>query len=494
MDAKCEAHPIVLLGFPLRYNKPNMDRVRAEAMAKRLIGTVVDGWLIRDFVNHGKSAVVFRGERAGQTAAVKVFDPELVARFGKDHQLRRIGREKALLGLHHQNLIEIFDGGECSSTGLLYIAMAFTDAPNLATVLSDAPRERIWPLIEQVAAAAQFLEQRSLAHRDIKPDNIAITTDFRQAILLDLGVIRPIGDPTLTDEDYPLFVGTLQYSSPEFLFRDEDDTAPGWRGVTFYQLGAVLHDMLMKKRLFAESAHPFARLVEAIRHDKPDIRAEDVPQELVFLASNCLVKDPALRLQLVTWSDFAVAKSDGASAFAAKERIRKRLLIAQSTGLSISLREEDREARETLRVLDHIQSQVQATAKEECIASGLFPPVELHESASSSLDTSHFRLYIRPSSSFGLTVGVSVWFDVTLLHCAAQVISVSCRTGIGPTPIDFPTDHAPVIAIFEGVFNDVVLRKRINDMLYLILDYVQGNQNVDGSATQFIDIRLPGNS
>jgi serine/threonine protein kinase len=106
----------------------------------------------------------------------------------------------------------------------------------LSQILSELPRNQIWPLIEQIASAAQFLENLGFAHRDIKPDNIVVTEDFADAVLLDLGVLKPFAGNQVTDLEKTPFIGTLQYSSPEFLKRVEEPTMDGWRALTFYQL------------------------------------------------------------------------------------------------------------------------------------------------------------------------------------------------------------------------------------------------------------------
>jgi serine/threonine protein kinase len=185
-------------------------------MSQELIGRRVGGWLIHRFLGAGKSAVVFEAERDRTRGALKLFDPELVERFGKATQLARIERERSLIGKHHLHLVQVLDGGECAESGHLYVAMELIDAPHLGSSLTLVPRDKIATILRQIASAARFLEEKGLAHRDIKPDNIAILTDFSRAVLLDLGVLRPFGDSSLTDEDAGVFVGTLRYSSPEF--------------------------------------------------------------------------------------------------------------------------------------------------------------------------------------------------------------------------------------------------------------------------------------
>jgi len=115
-------------------------------------------------VNHGKSALVVKAIRTGEEAALKIFDPDLVDRFGRSIQLGRIQREKSLIGKSHPHLIEIKNGGACQDTNYLYIAMAYLPHKNLAQILSYLPHDRIFPIIGQVAEAAKYLEQMGLVH------------------------------------------------------------------------------------------------------------------------------------------------------------------------------------------------------------------------------------------------------------------------------------------------------------------------------------------
>jgi serine/threonine protein kinase len=263
-----------------------MDTIVAKRIETELVGREVGDWRIEGRIDQGKSAVVFRAAGDGGLAAVKVFDPEMVERYGKTTQLARIERELQLRGRHHPNLIKILGGGECAKTGYLFVAMDLVDAPNLGSVLKSVPPARIWPIISQVASAARFLESLGLAHRDIKAGNIAVSRDYQQAVLLDLGVLRPFGVTGLTDTEKQSFVGTLQYSPPEFLVREEEDSPDGWRAVTFYQLGAVLHDLIMGEPIFANQCEPYGLLARAVERVIPKIENTLVPADLVVLAAS----------------------------------------------------------------------------------------------------------------------------------------------------------------------------------------------------------------
>jgi len=143
-----------------------------------IVGSTIGGWRVLELLGAGKSATVFKAVRARKNAALKVFDSRLVDEFGRESQLNRIQRELSIKNHSHPNLVKILDGGECSTTGHLYVAMELVNAPNLASVITKVPRSSIRRIISQIASAAKFLEDLDLVHRDIKPDNIVIDSEF----------------------------------------------------------------------------------------------------------------------------------------------------------------------------------------------------------------------------------------------------------------------------------------------------------------------------
>jgi serine/threonine protein kinase len=299
-----------------------MDSAQALALRKCLEDQVVGGWNIGGFLGNGKSAVVMAARKEERRGAIKIFHPELIERFGKEVQLERIRRETSLIGFRQENLIEILDGGECRKTGFLFIVMEQLDWKNLRDLLPQIPNENIHLIIRDIALAARFLEDRALVHRDIKPENIAINDSYTSAKLLDLGVLRPFGIAGLTDVDARPFIGTLRYSSPEFLRRQEEDSPEGWRAISIYQIGAVLHDLLMKVELFHEYSEPYSILVGAVQEVVPDIHGSDA--DLVRICKHSLVKSPKTRLELVGWRDFIPDEDGAVEASALREKIRMR--------------------------------------------------------------------------------------------------------------------------------------------------------------------------
>lgn len=451
-----------------------MDSVRANKLLRELVGKRVGKWQILSLLGHGKSAAVFKASCDGLFVAVKVFDSELVERFGRDVQIARINRELTLRDQKHEHIVQIYDGGECPETKNLYVAMQLAEWPTLINVLGDVPRTQIWPLITQLAEAARFLERAGLVHRDIKPDNVIVKLDFTRCLLLDFGVLRPIGVTGLTDgEDQRAFVGTLQYSSPEFLFRQEKDDTEGWRALTFYQLGAVLHDMIMQQRLFGQSSMPFARLVEAVKNDEPTVRAQDVPPDLVLLARNCLVKDPVLRLRLVKWEDF-MPSAENTSGMAVKERIRKRVIMKRGQSGATKDERNEQDIRETRRQLEKIQSMVQEVIRHESTGADIFPPFEIHEWASPDPTKSCFCVTYCTSGEYSLSRCLRVVFSVELLDKTSRSIALRIDSCLSDQPVD-PTSLVKRTGIkaFEGACEEPVVAARIKEQLYNVLDKAQ---------------------
>lgn len=163
-----------------------MDSVKAAALENDLQGKEIGEWKIERLINHGKSAAVFLGTKDSEQAAIKIFDDELIAKYGDDQQVARIERELTLVGKTHPHLVRILSGGVDTHTKNHYIVMEYLPHKNMKECLGTIPIEDISLYIGQIASAANFLEQQDLVHRDIKPENIVVDLSNKMATLLDL--------------------------------------------------------------------------------------------------------------------------------------------------------------------------------------------------------------------------------------------------------------------------------------------------------------------
>ena len=259
-------------------------------------------------VGNGNSASVYQVSINAQHAALKVYDPKFFQGDNREVGRRRVVDQMSLKGHGHPNLIDFIEAGPILDT--YYLLMEYYPWKSLDHFLKIIDRSEIGAIISKVASAAEFLEERGFVHRDIKPANILVSENSEDTKLLDLGVMRTItatDQQNGTDHGYALpFVATAQYSSPAYLFREQLPTEEMWQALTFYQLGAVLHDLIMSEPIFAKEmrSQNRYRVAAAVLLTTPEVRALDIPPRLITLARQCLLKEDDARLKRVSWSSF----------------------------------------------------------------------------------------------------------------------------------------------------------------------------------------------
>ncbi|WP_035645945.1 protein kinase [Flavobacterium sp. ASV13] len=278
-----------------------MDKQKSLELEKQIKGQLIGGFKVLELINNGKSAAVFKAEKDGSFFALKIFDNDLVERFGHEIQTKRIEQEIALKNHSIANLVKIFEGGNTELDGQKYyfLVMELISGSNLMEYikLTEYDQNFAIKVLEKLnETTEQLLTEKGIAHRDIKPENIMVN-DENDIILMDLGVLKLVGAKSFSDEEEKSFVGTLRYAPPEFLLRTEVDSLDGWRAINLYQIGATLHDIIMKKELFSDKI-PYSNLVIAIKDDVPQVSSSLFSFEFLQLTRDMLTKDWQKRLQL----------------------------------------------------------------------------------------------------------------------------------------------------------------------------------------------------
>ncbi len=321
--------------------------------ARAICKTHYPAFSVKRCIGAGASAAVFEIASADKNFALKVYDPKFFSGKNRRVEKQRIRLQLDLRRHGRADLVQIFDAQEINESA--FILMELIPWRSLDKELGKIGPPSIRPIISQVAGAARYLEERRMTHRDIKPANIMVSPDHKQAKLLDLGVIRALdaGDEPLSDTGGELaFVATAQYSSPEYLFRLGEHNDEFWRGLTFYQLGGVLHDMIVGVPLFDKEAKTKNKyvLAHAVLFKVPTVPANTTDPSLVRLARSALNKDLRIRLRRVSWFDFSGTE-------ATEHDLRSRLGL----GAAASKRA-DRTRLEALRIqLDEIAKAIRNT-------------------------------------------------------------------------------------------------------------------------------------
>lgn len=385
-------------------NKDLLNRLRplAEAYLKRS-----DGVLIGD-IAAGGSAAVYVAARRNLQFALKVYAPELLEGENAGAELRRIDLQRGLVGHSCRYLVEL--NQIVSDEQGCFIEMGYLPWSSLKDVVAAVPEAAVPALFDQLVESVRFLESKSIVHRDIKPENILVAPDFSELRLIDLGVAR--GADTRDDGDDATdqglrrpFIATAQYSSPEYLFRLQSPSPKLWAALTFYQVGAVLHDLLIKRPLFDDAAKTDNKHIVsmAVLRQQPDV-SRAAPQHLALaaLAADCLVKDPDLRLRLVSWDRFVSPRLAGPA--------RLRAVATQQTALLNARRALEHEAQLLLADRHAYLKNIEGRLRDELIA--LIG--QIHKVAGYVEDGARICLTLRTPQTWSIEIVLSFSWDAAV--------------------------------------------------------------------------------
>ena len=224
----------------------------------------------------------------------------LPARLAHDRDARiRFEREaKAVAALNHPNILAIHDFGD--HEGIVFAVTELLEGETLRARVSRAPlpwRHAV-DIVIAVAEGLSAAHAKGIVDRDLKPENVFLTSDGRVK-LLDFGLARRLtledmGDNTaLTITEPGVVMGTMAYMSPE-----QARGIPASPTSDIFSLGCVLFEMLVGRRAFdrATAADTIAAILmdAAPRVHVPDPQA---PAELPRIVAQCLEKQPADRCQ-----------------------------------------------------------------------------------------------------------------------------------------------------------------------------------------------------
>jgi serine/threonine-protein kinase len=265
-----------------------------------LIGRTIDSrYHIDAKVGAGAMGTVYCATRLliGDLVAVKILhseqveNPEMLERFRREAQ--------AAARLKHPNAVAIYDFG-VSSDGLVYLVMELVEGENLrAFVRRRGPLnlQTAGEIISQACAALDEAHRFNIVHRDIKPDNIVVTTTPTglRIKVLDFGIAK-LQDLTV-DADHltqpGAMMGTPHYMSPEQCLGEEIDGRSD-----IYSLGIVLYEMLTGTVPF-NSPTSTAIVVQQVTKAPPSLRTinNTVTPAVEAVVLRALEKQPQARPQ-----------------------------------------------------------------------------------------------------------------------------------------------------------------------------------------------------
>lgn len=196
---------------------------------------VIDDFVIREKIGSGSIGTVYKAVQFSleREVALKILSPELTNPKVTADFLREA---RAAAKLIHANLVQAFAVGE--ENGVCFMAMNFISGESLKSKLHREGRisvDEALHIVQQVAEALYYAWQEAkLIHRDVKPDNIMITTEG-VVKLTDLGLA--INQAEWSDDME--ISGSPSYMSPEQFAGEKLDSRSD-----IYSLGITLYQML----------------------------------------------------------------------------------------------------------------------------------------------------------------------------------------------------------------------------------------------------------
>ena len=210
------------------------------------IGRQVGRYRLEAQIGRGGMGSVYRARQNDppRAVAVKLLDRGLFS----DAALRRFSQEAEVLArIQHPGVAHVYEAGAHreGALTLAYIAMELIEGGQSLHVYAASRNLDVagkLDLFIQVCDAVHHAHQRGVIHRDLKPDNILVTTAGRVKVI-DFGVARASRDgavrPVHTTTGQ--LVGTVQYMSPEQCDSDPNDIDIR---SDVYSLGVVLYELL----------------------------------------------------------------------------------------------------------------------------------------------------------------------------------------------------------------------------------------------------------
>lgn len=258
----------------------------------RLIGEYIVG----PRIGSGSFAVVWRARhrQLGIEVAVKEIDKKLLSPKVSDNLLKEIS---ILSTISHPNIIRFFEAIETREK--IYLVLEYCDGGDLAAYIhkhgkvSEAVARHF---MRQLAAGLQVLQEKHLIHRDLKPQNLLVSTNEVTPVLKigDFGFARSLTPQDLADT----LCGSPLYMAPEIIQNHKYDAK-----ADLWSVGAILFQLVTGKPPFdgSNQLQLFQNILTSTELRFPPGAIEELHPDCVDLCRCLLRQNPVER---ITFKEF----------------------------------------------------------------------------------------------------------------------------------------------------------------------------------------------
>lgn len=252
---------------------------------------LVDRYEILEKVGAGGMSDVYKAKDhiLGRYVAIKVLKQE----FSEDRNFVTKFRTEAqsAAGLEHPNIVNIYDVG--SDDGLYYIVMEYVEGITLKTYIEKKGQLSFKESVSiaiQVARGIEAAHNKEIIHRDIKPQNIMISTEGKVKVT-DFGIARAASSNTISAD----VMGSVHYASPEQARNGFVDARSD-----LYSLGIVMYEMITGRVPF-DGDTTVAVAIQHLQEEivPPSTYALNIPVSFEQIIMKCTLKNPDRRYQTI---------------------------------------------------------------------------------------------------------------------------------------------------------------------------------------------------
>ncbi len=254
------------------------------------IGMMIgDRYEILEKIGTGGMSDVYKAKdhKLNRFVAVKVLKQEFsenanfVSKFRVEAQ--------AAAGLMHPNIVNVYDVGE--EGGIYYIVMELVEGITLKKYIEKKARLSVKEAISiaiQVSMGIEAAHNNHIIHRDIKPQNIIISTEGKVKVT-DFGIAKAATSNTITSN----VMGSVHYTSPEQARGGYSDEKSD-----IYSLGITMFEMLTGRVPF-NGETTVAIAIKHIQEELPSPRdyVPEIPVSVEQIVYKCCQKSPDRRYQ-----------------------------------------------------------------------------------------------------------------------------------------------------------------------------------------------------
>ena len=214
-------------------------------------------------IGHGGMSIVYRARdiKLNRNVTFKVLREEHIA---DEEFIERFTVEaRAIACLSNQNIVNVYDVG--NDQNVYYIVMEYIDGVTLKELIEkNAPfdNEAVLGVAIQICSALVHAHKNDIIHRDIKPQNILVTSNGDVKVT-DFGIARIATSETIVAGGRTM--GSVHYLSPEQAQGGHLDARSD-----IYSLGIVMFEMATKTLPF-NGDNPVTVALKHVKEDVPDI-------------------------------------------------------------------------------------------------------------------------------------------------------------------------------------------------------------------------------